>query len=310
MQIDRWCYSMLMCCALFGCESTHEIGSECPDDICPRALGRAEPACLVRESSNILYLTPDPDTDPITSDVCVFTTHQPGDLADCRVYVGFDRGVTLPNGKPVQSCSDVPGLDDADVTLRSAGDVALVCQARRATGEPDSEGFYYVDDYRGFPPGTQCVRFTSGIPIQAGVTISPFCAGAQTLARDGRLTETDPGVCSLPEDSAAHAEDVGRACTPTSRPNRGFGESLAYVETGSRDCATGACLIYQLFSENPTKEDIAQRRYCSCRCDAPGGDPGDLCACKPGFSCVPTLAEGPPGVRGSYCVKTGTVSLE
>ena len=143
---------------------------------------------------------------------------------------------------------------------------------------------------------------------------------AQTVARNGDLKVTDPGVCSIPEDSSEHEDEVGRSCLPESIPERGFDDSEVIVETGSRSCVTGACVVYHLAGDpdakcnnqgdpacqEPSQEELNKRAYCSCRCDAPQGDPGELCACKPGFSCVPALLDAPPGIRGSYCVKNGT----
>jgi hypothetical protein len=49
------------------------------------------------------------------------------------------------------------------------------------------------------------------------------------------------------------------------------------------------------------------RVYCSCRCSAPEGDPGELCECPEEFFCVDDVVPaGVPGVRGGYCVRDGT----
>ena len=53
-------------------------------------------------------------------------------------------------------------------------------------------------------------------------------------------------------------------------------------------------------------DELNQRVYCSCRCRAPEGDPGPLCDCPDRFSCVDVVDDGPPGLRGGYCVRNGT----
>jgi len=109
----------------------------------------------------------------------------------------------------------------------------------------------------------------------------------------------------------------------------GFDDREAYIESGSSQCETGACLVYRLRGDpsntcpdsGPTSgpadattdqctpaSEVKERVYCSCRCDAPAGDPKGFCACPENFSCVPTLDDGPIGIRGSYCVRNGTLA--
>lgn len=105
-------------------------------------------------------------------------------------------------------------------------------------------------------------------------------------------------------------------------PARGFDPREAYVETGTPECATGTCLVFQLdgdpspdcapSEEGPpcaTQAEVERSVYCSCRCDVPGGAPGDGCKCPDGFACQEVLAGGPDdGLSGGYCVSTEGIS--
>ncbi|MDD9946988.1 MAG: hypothetical protein OXU20_38450 [Myxococcales bacterium] len=122
--------------------------------------------------------------------------------------------------------------------------------------------------------------------------------------------------------------DVGAPCLPEQVPENGFDDREAYVESSSVQCETRVCLVYQLGGDPgsecvekicppddrtcvekrcATEQDVFDRIYCSCRCDAPSDDFAE-CDCPDGFSCQPVLRRGGPGVQGSYCVRTGTIS--
>ncbi len=199
--------------------------------------------------------------------------------------------------------------------------------------EPAGDGWYREDSYLGCHGSGPAARFTAGAVPPDGVIARLLCSDTQSSASDGTLQAADPSQCKLPSTSASHADTVGDACAPLLVPAHGFSDVTAYVEAGSDQCATGACLIYRLMGDTspdcqqPSRmssdggmsfdvascastRDTEQRVYCSCRCDAPEGDPGPLCACGDGFSCVPTIKTGPPGIRGSYCVRDGTFILD
>jgi hypothetical protein len=55
------------------------------------------------------------------------------------------------------------------------------------------------------------------------------------------------------------------------------------------------------------KKDVADRVYCTCRCDSQGSGFGE-CDCPSGFKCAEVLNQGDRGVRGSYCVKSETAT--
>jgi hypothetical protein len=114
---------------------------------------------------------------------------------------------------------------------------------------------------------------------------------------------------------------VGAPCLPEQIPESGFSAKEAYIESSSVQCETRVCLVYQLAgdprdtcvpSTEPEricaeKSEVAERVYCTCRCDSKGSGFGE-CECPSGFSCVEVLSQGDRGVRGSYCVKSDTAA--
>lgn len=125
---------------------------------------------------------------------------------------------------------------------------------------------------------------------------------------------------------------VGDPCLPEQVPETGFDDSEAYVESSSVQCETRVCIVYHLGGDPregcvedttpcvpsetvvcpdgpkcASKSDVDERVYCTCRCDS--GNTGFAeCECPDGFSCVPVLEQGGPGVRGGYCVRNSSVS--
>jgi hypothetical protein len=47
--------------------------------------------------------------------------------------------------------------------------------------------------------------------------------------------------------------------------------------------------------------------YCTCRCES-GNSKFASCSCPSGYDCTPVLEQGSVGVRGSYCVRSDTVT--
>ncbi len=132
--------------------------------------------------------------------------------------------------------------------------------------------------------------------------------------------------------AACSTPAVGAPCLPEQVPSTGFADTEAYIETSSVQCQTRVCMVYRLKGDPragcvPTgstgtggaggqtegktcasAEDVANRIYCTCRCDT-GGTGFAECSCPDGFTCVDVLDQGGPGVRGGYCVKNGTFSM-
>jgi hypothetical protein len=107
---------------------------------------------------------------------------------------------------------------------------------------------------------------------------------------------------------------------PEILPAHGFGGEIA-VEASHAGCVSRACLVHEVYGDirpdcvpcsywsDPlcetercaSEDEVEERVYCSCHCDAPDG-PAE-CTCPTGYSCQPVLPLGPKGVTGSYCVR-------
>lgn len=111
---------------------------------------------------------------------------------------------------------------------------------------------------------------------------------------------------------------VGDPCLPEQIPEGGFDPSEAYIESSSVQCETRVCMVWKLEGapqgtptcmQDPTKcaseQDVNDRVYCTCRCDA-GNSRFASCTCPSGYTCAPVLEQGSEGVRGSYCVLSKT----
>jgi hypothetical protein len=190
-----------------------------------------------------------------------------------------------------------------------------------SSGLSNGDGWYYdASENRACAGGGPSIQFTGVAVPPNGVEVSIACLALENVATDGGLVAGDGAECKLPSDSARHASSVGDSCSFETVPAGGFDDRETYLETGAPECATGACLVFHLLGDPSadcktsaastvqcaTKAEVDNRIYCSCRCDAPTGDPGGLCACPNDFSCVPIFDSGPPGFRGSYCVRNKT----
>lgn len=129
---------------------------------------------------------------------------------------------------------------------------------------------------------------------------------------------------------------VGDPCIPEATPTGGFLQGEAYLETSSVQCRTRVCMVYMAgqgapatldpstsreqcetamtgadCSGFPSEEQIEERVYCTCRCQAPAGSDTPTCSCGSGFTCVEDLLVlGGEGIRGGYCVRDTTVTAE
>jgi hypothetical protein len=133
---------------------------------------------------------------------------------------------------------------------------------------------------------------------------------------------------------------VGDTCIPGLEKDQefsGFGPAEVAVELGSRQCASGVCLVnhfqgrvscpygqadatqpyctvpeYDVPVLKAVAPQLVDRRgdgavYCSCRCAGPG--PGPFCTCPESYACTPlidNLGVSSSDVVGSYCIKQGT----
>lgn len=121
------------------------------------------------------------------------------------------------------------------------------------------------------------------------------------------------------------APGVGDPCEPEDVPVDGFKESEVYLETRSLQCRTRVCMVNHLegdprvevpcgapnadpdrcaFYVSPAAKE--QAVYCTCKCEGEDEDTIRCEECPDGFECCPAFTIGPPGLRGSYCVRKGT----
>jgi hypothetical protein len=132
---------------------------------------------------------------------------------------------------------------------------------------------------------------------------------------------------------------VGDPCIPEATPTGGFLQGEAYLETSSVQCRTRVCMVYMAgegapatldpstsreqcdaacetpgtcdCGRFPSEDQIEERVYCTCRCQAPAGSDTPTCNCGSGFTCVEDLLVlGGDGIRGGYCVRESTAPAE
>jgi hypothetical protein len=223
------------------------------------------------------------------------------------------------------ACSDLPflspGPDDR---------TCLVHQVSASSADASmGEGWYYDEDAHDCAGAHLAIRFTASAlapDVDANVYISCYTvriAATDEAEADAGTSASDESECVLPKDSARHSSAIGDSCTPRFVPEGGFDERELYVETGSDQCATGACVVYHL-SGDPRPDctaatagkrgcakpsDVKQRVYCSMRCDDGPSDDGHGDSslpwnCGDGFTCQgDAFLNGPEGLRGGYCIR-------
>ena len=319
---------------LAGCESNKQVGSECRGGVCPRATSVSARACTMSATNIEIRFTGHPDPElqkPVA--MCLpraLPTDSAGHIA-CRMRwtVGtLTEGVgELEAAPPWPVSCDEPFLQPAGEGY--ADNVCEVKQLSAEEREDGEDGWYYdtsLGDPDAGPDGGICrsgspggIRVTEGLRPLSHVTSNVSCS--RTLAlEDDELVAVDSDECAPPESDAS---ENGAACMPSfASDGFDFDPREAWVEARSNGCNQGACLVFHLHGDPspdcersegktcPTAEEVERSVYCSCRCDAPEGDPGSLCDCGDGFSCEEILPDGPPGVRGSYCVRDISLSRD
>jgi hypothetical protein len=304
-----------------------EVGSACPNGMCAAATLEG-PTCTAVQQIAELAITNDPDRPgAVLGTVCLHRRYAKDaeGKVNCKVWwkLPKDPGPGMP-----RSCADLPFLSrssDGPFTVRSSdGEACLVDQVPAPVAsdeEPSEDGWFYQED------SPQCADDALGLRMAVTYTrgaappdVVTYLSCVETSISDvpDAGSEVTAAACELPADSADHTGSVGDPCTLN--PPEGLAvESAVYVQNHAAECGTGVCLAVHVGGDlsRPCEEgetatpagcvpeaELEQRVYCSCRCDAPAGS-ADACDCPKHFACTSTLLDGPPGLRGSYCVREG-----
>jgi hypothetical protein len=219
---------------------------------------------------------------------------------------------TLPMGMSASSaCTAARGRTPGarDTTLQR--DNCIINQVAAPLGGAPagtSQGFFY--DTRPDPAALGCRRqidYTNNALPVPGSSVVLECV---QVAR-GPVLSTLATCMAGVGDVCNPIRPGGLNCDTTSSAGCFDGLNV-YLESASRSCASGHCLVYN-YAEvaDRTGSDRARRVHCTCRCGVPAELAGtvsatSLCACPNGFSCreIAGLAY-PPEERGSYCVRDG-----
>ena len=310
---------VLGACALIGasCESTTKVGSECKDGVCPQANSVRKQTCLVSSLvANIEIVNDDENEVPGLAHVCLGSAlpRDANGKVTCEVRWSLRAGSAEPPTSAPRRCSEATFLEPLE---EDVDDVCVVAQLTAEEVGAGEDGWFYEnsnDNCKSDDPAG--IRFTDGARPPSGTRLVVTCSRAQTI-NEGKLVNVSVDECELTDSESV--SDVGAACLPRAIPARGFDPRTASVEVRSDQCESEACLVFGLYGDPrpecvasetvqcPTAEEVERSIYCSCRCDAPEGDPGSLCECGEGFSCTPTIEGAPAGIRGSYCVRTETL---
>jgi len=270
----------------------------------------------------------------------------PGDaglVEDCQLLWELPTPQFAGQGVPV-SCAERDFLrapdDGQDVIGARGGNLCVVAQlpvtpadrqaasgsgassmdkdAAVASTRAGGEGWYYDDfsaevDSECSAEAPRRIEFTDAAKPPFGVTALLSCRRVE-CAGDA-------------QSPSAGAPDVGGPCLPELAPQAGYSKDRTYVESGTAQCSSGACLVYKLRGNpDPTtcvpeqadpcvdpetanlcrqqrcayQADAQDHVYCSCRCDG-----ASACSCPESFSCVEM---GFGSEQASYCVRSSTVS--
>lgn len=296
-----------------ACDSNKQLGSACPGGVCPTQSAVQGPACLagsyfgeiaVGEGSDELCL---PRALPFDD----------GGNAQCEVVWTLPTPEAARSGEPTR-CSEREFLTFSYAT--AAGERCVVRRLTAAQRAAGGEGWYYDSD-ESHPCGvTGAIRFTDGAQPSAGMSARFHCEVLEARDENGDVGPIAADECASPPEEV-DPSSVGATCLPDIIPPDGFDPREAYVEIGSPECETGTCLVFQLDGD-PSAEcqpktdgppcasaaEVERSVYCSCRCDVPGGAPGDGCKCPNGFACQDLFDRGPDTIRGGHCVRSDSIS--
>ncbi len=325
--------------AAAGCQQSRQVGSSCPNGVCPLVTGVTDSnlQCSVSSVVGEIRLQSAPGASNALQGLCLprpLLRDRETGLVDCELsWDLFPDPLGGPEARVPCEETDLGGEDDT-------GTACLVHQL--ALLGPDAGvglegmGWFYeeaTDASDGCFDGGPRVTFThpermpdSTVRLSCATAIADPAVFAPELQLTEETVPVDPAMCSGSLGPTSNV-DVGSFCRPALVPEGGFDDREVHVETPHPACETDVCLTYRLRgdpraecglpSDGPgplcaSFSEVENRNYCSCRCALEGEPPGEQsgCTCLPGFSCVPALQDGPDHLRGSYCVKNGTFTVE
>lgn len=296
-----------------GCEVLRELGSQCVNGNCTSGNVSSTNDCLVSVLNRRLI------DDLESGAICM-------DPALVRDDLGMVACVILwlanePDAVPLELQRCVEPLSPLD-GAEASGPGCRVNQvlAPEAGAQPGAAGFYYSEQLgEADAPCRRGFRYTPGLSLPEGAHAQLVCSTALRRSRDGSVESVDPSSCVSSNEALAASGALGAACDPSAIPTAGFEESQAYLDTAANGCGGSPCLVYHLAgdpspecgeAESSTSacaspESVAERVYCTCRCDVPADQQAPECRCPSDYNCTPVLDRGP--FAGSYCVLPGTI---
>jgi hypothetical protein len=322
-------WAMFSCTWLLSpaCESSEQIGSACKHGVCPQAITPSSELCAAVEASVSLGVTNAFIGTALKQLGAICLPSEPRQSSDGTVECTVEWTIPQPPedfaiaGEPAPvDCNDAPFLSPAPAAAEHVCEMRQLTSAQRDAGE---DGWFlntHNDECRSDAQAS--VTFSLAARPSNGTRIDLRCLEAHVLEPDADASAAIEPVpiaecSSLP---SRPARGIGAGCVPQLVPEHGFDPRQRVLEIGSRACTTGVCLVNQLdgdprpgcvvddeppqFRKCPTDSEIEHSVYCSCRCDAPEGEPE--CECPSGFMCEPMFQDAPAGIRGGYCIRNDT----
>lgn len=323
--------ALLVLASASACDSNQQIASSCRRGVCPQAITPRADFCAVTQTSVEFAVTNLPSQPKKTVGAVCLTDALPQrseGTVDCSVYWHIPQppeDFALEGELSIEVCEDAPFLSQSD----RADGACVVHQLTTAELADGDEGWFYDDESAESQTecrwGKQRIAFTPEARPTNGARMQFACITSQTL-EDGSPgasgSDADAGASELPAQCSTlpvgDGRGVGNACVPRIIDANGFDPRQSTIELGAPECSTGICLINQLDGDPsaecveteerkcPHDQEIERAVYCTCRCNAPAGEP-EGCECPSGFSCVDMFSEAPAGIRGGYCVDNRSI---
>jgi hypothetical protein len=185
----------LLALAAGACESSTQLGSACPDGVCPQTNAVQATPCLAATTDMEVALTDDtPPSTPGRERLCLSRPlfASANDMVPCRLvwrgksYERTPAVVDLPACDRGISESSLPNLEACEVR-----------QVTRAEGESgDAEGWYYLETSDECPNAGPAAYHTPGAEPPSNVIISLSCDYLQTSSGYVGIAEQNEKQCA------------------------------------------------------------------------------------------------------------------